>query len=99
MTHRGMIYIPIPENHLRASQRLHTTLKDLVYMEEGDYIKPRKRWTNDEIEYLESYWGEISIPSIARKLERSINAVKKRLTKWDLADTYIAESTLHIISS
>lgn len=79
-----MIYIPIPENHLRASQRLHTTLKDLVYMEEGDYIKPRKRWTNDEIEYLESYWGEISIPSIARKLERSINAVKKKANQMGL---------------
>jgi len=35
-----------------------------------------KPWNQEELDYLESKWGEISIPGIAKKLNRSIDAVK-----------------------
>ncbi len=34
-----------------------------------------KRWTQEEIEYLESRWGELSVPGIAQRLGRSVEAV------------------------
>ena len=33
-------------------------------------------WRKDEIEYMEDKWGAISIPAIAKHLNRSVNAVK-----------------------
>lgn len=35
-----------------------------------------KDWSADELEYLREVWGEKTIPQIAKKLGRSINAVK-----------------------
>lgn len=33
-------------------------------------------WTQQELDYLENSWGQTSIPSIAKHLGRSVNAVK-----------------------
>lgn len=35
-----------------------------------------KHWTDEEIEYLDTHWGSMSIPSIAKNLGRSVSAVK-----------------------
>lgn len=35
-----------------------------------------KPWTAEELEYLDTKWGDISIPAIASHLGRSVNAVK-----------------------
>lgn len=43
-----------------------------------------KKWTNEDIEALESYWGNISIPAIARKLGRSVEAVKEKAFRLGL---------------
>ncbi len=43
-----------------------------------------KKWTPEEIEYLEDKWGVISIPSIAKKLGRTIEAVKVRAQRMGL---------------
>lgn len=42
------------------------------------------RWAHEEIEYLESKWGEISIPTIAKKLGRTVNAIKIKAQKLGL---------------
>ena len=46
-------------------------------------MKPN--WTTEEIEYLEDAWGTVSISGIARKLERSVNAVKIKAQKQGLS--------------
>lgn len=35
-----------------------------------------KNWTKEELDYLDNRWGEVSIPAIAKHLNRSVNAVK-----------------------
>ena len=35
----------------------------------------KRNWTKEEIEYLESAWGRISIPKIAKALNRSVDSV------------------------
>jgi hypothetical protein len=40
-----------------------------------------KAWTSEQIEVLDQGWGTISIPSIAQKLGKSINAVKIKAYK------------------
>ena len=35
-----------------------------------------KNWTASELDYLHEVWGEKTIPEIAKKLGRSINAVR-----------------------
>lgn len=44
-----------------------------------------RRWTKDEIEYLKNHWGEKSIPAIAKKLNRSVDAVKLKAQRLGLA--------------
>lgn len=41
-------------------------------------------WTPEELEYLANKWGYVSIPSIAKKLNRSIQAVKGKAAKLGL---------------
>lgn len=41
-------------------------------------------WTKEEYEYLEEHWGNVSIPTIAQKLNRSVNAVKIKAQKKHL---------------
>ena len=43
-----------------------------------------KHWSLEEVEYLEDKWGVTSIPSIAKHLGRSINAVKIKAYKLGL---------------
>lgn len=45
-----------------------------------------KKWTPEELEYLENSWGSVSIKGIARKLKRSINAVKLKAQRIGLSD-------------
>lgn len=44
----------------------------------------RPNWTTEEIEYLESSWGHVSIPRIASHVGRSENAVKIKAHKIGL---------------
>jgi hypothetical protein len=43
-----------------------------------------KRWQKEEKEYLQSKWGTVSISSIAKKLNRSVNAVKLKARRMNL---------------
>jgi len=36
------------------------------------------RWTKEEVEYMQDVWGSTSIPRIAKKLGKTINAVKNK---------------------
>ena len=44
------------------------------------------RWNNKEKEYLETSWGTVSIKSIAKKLNRSIDAVKLKAQRMNLGN-------------
>ena len=44
-----------------------------------------RKWTKEDVEYLTEKWGNVSIPSIAKKLNRSVNAVK--IKAKELAET------------
>ena len=35
-----------------------------------------KKWADADVEYLENSWGDVAISTIAKKLGRSVNAVK-----------------------
>lgn len=41
-------------------------------------------WAKEEYEYLEEHWGNVSIPTIAQNLNRSVNAVKIKAQKKHL---------------
>ena len=43
-----------------------------------------RRWTPEEEQYLEEHWGSVSIPSIAKKLNRTMNAIKVRAFRLGL---------------
>lgn len=43
-----------------------------------------KNWTKEELEYLQENWGSVSIRGIAKKLGRSIDAVKCRAIRTGL---------------
>lgn len=43
-----------------------------------------KNWTNEEIAYLEERWGATPIPSMAKHLGRSVNAVKLKAGRMGL---------------
>jgi len=43
-----------------------------------------KNWTNEEYELLRDLWGESSIPTIAKRLNRSVAAVKIKASKLKL---------------
>lgn len=45
-----------------------------------------RNWSAEEIDYLESRWGVVSIKSIAKHLNRSINAVKLKANRIGLQD-------------
>lgn len=42
------------------------------------------RWPIEQEKYLEDAWGEVSIPHIAKKLGRTVNAVKLKARKMGL---------------
>lgn len=43
-----------------------------------------RNWSVSEVEYLESRWGDVSIPAIANYLGRSVMAIKMKATKLGL---------------
>lgn len=43
-----------------------------------------RKWTKEDVEYLTEKWGNVSIPSIAKKLNRSVNAVKIKAGRLNL---------------
>ena len=47
-----------------------------------------RHWDAQEIEYLENKWGTVSIPSIARKLNRTVNAVRGKAYKLGLGSHF-----------
>ena len=42
------------------------------------------KWTAEEQEYLRENWGRVSIPGIAKKLGRTVEAVKIRASRLKL---------------
>lgn len=56
-----------------------------------------RKWEEWEIQYLKDKWGEISIARIAKKLDRSINAVKIKAIRENLTNAlgYIDGITLN----
>lgn len=65
-------------------------------------VKPQnsnKSWSQEEIDYLEDSWGQMSVPTIAKKLSRSENAIlikSQRLSLGNYRDSceYISFSKL-----
>lgn len=49
-----------------------------------------KKWTVADWKYLEENWGKVSIKNIARRLGRSVNAVKMKAQKHGLKDPRFA---------
>lgn len=45
---------------------------------------PQKTWTPEEERYLEDHWGTVSIPGIAKTLERTVSAIKVRAERLGL---------------
>lgn len=43
-----------------------------------------KNWTKEEIEYLSENWGRYSVPQLAKKLNRSENAVRIKIVRYGL---------------
>lgn len=43
-----------------------------------------KPWTQEEINYLQDKWGELTIPGIAKKLGRTVTAIKIKAVKMEL---------------
>lgn len=52
----------------------------------GIVLSHHKKWSPEELEYLENSWGSTSIKGIARKLGRSFNAVKVKAQRIGLSD-------------
>ena len=44
----------------------------------------KKRWTPEEETYLMEKWGTLSIPTIAKKLNRTVNSIKVRASRLRL---------------
>lgn len=45
-----------------------------------------RRWTKEELEYLEEKWGNVSIKGLAKTLNRSINAVSLKANRIGLGN-------------
>jgi len=60
----------------------------------------RRKWTEEEIRFLEDRWGSISVRSIAKHLGRSINSVKLKAARIGLSDPRIMFDgiTIHQLS-
>lgn len=43
--------------------------------------RENKSWTKEEVEYLMDSWGSTSIPTIAKKLNRSNGGVRQKSKK------------------
>lgn len=59
-----------------------------------------RRWTKEEIVYLQTKWGTVSIRHMSKKLNRSINAIKIKAQRLGLGDPSLHYDgiTLHQLS-
>lgn len=48
----------------------------------------RRAWTTKEIMYLEESWGSVSLKTLAKKLERSTEAIKQKAARMGLGRNY-----------
>lgn len=57
----------------------------------------RRHWTKDELTFLEDNWGVVTVPHIAKKLERTIESVKLKAYRIGLGDPRFSSTdiTLH----
>lgn len=46
-----------------------------------------RRWTKEELEYLQEHWGTSPTPKLAAKLNRTVNAIKLRASRMGLGPT------------
>lgn len=53
-----------------------------------------RRWSDEEIEYLQKEYGRITVPTIAKKLNRTIGAVDSKILKLGLGHSYEAQGTI-----
>ena len=53
-----------------------------------------RTWTKEEVEYLKEKWGNVSIPILAKKLNRSVNAVKLKAGRLNLG--YMLENGAYV---
>lgn len=51
---------------------------------ENNANRSGRNWTEEELEYMTERWGDISIPSIAKKLNRTTNAVTNKGSRMGL---------------
>ena len=51
----------------------------LLFYKEGELILAGRIWTEEDINYLEEKWGSASVDIIAKKLNRTIVSVRKKL--------------------
>lgn len=49
-------------------------------------VGQKPNWTKDELAYLSERWGNVSVPAIAKKLGRSVEAVKLKAGRLGLGD-------------
>ena len=71
-------------------------------MKMNQKVTNRKNWTKEDLNYLGSSWGNFSIPSIAKNLNRSIEAIKLKahrtgLTRFIHFGEYITLNQLMLI--
>lgn len=60
-----------------------------------------KKWSAEDVRYLEENWGKYSIPALANHLGRSVNAIKVRANRLQLGPAllggdYVTLNQLHI---
>lgn len=56
-------------------------------------MRSGKNWTREEEAQLAEWWGQFSIPTLARRLNRSENAIKERASRMGLG-AHLASSEL-----
>lgn len=55
-----------------------------------------KRWTAEEIDYLETNVGKIKIPTMAKKINRSVYAIEMKLSRLGLYNTRLESGRLTV---
>ena len=63
-------------------------------------LRAKRYWTPEQIKYLEEHWGMVAIPTIARKVKKSYEAVREKayrigLGRWTENGNYITFNQLN----
>lgn len=53
-----------------------------------------KNWTKEEIDYLVDAWGRVCIKTIAKNLNKSVNAIKLKASRLELGDFILASDKI-----